>query len=58
MPIESKYAAGAAVIGFLAALVLSHGSLAAALGALGLIAGLGWVAHRIFQRRAAGGQDE
>lgn len=50
MPIESKYAAGAAVVGFLLALVLTHGSLVAAFGTLALIAGVGWAAHRIFQR--------
>jgi hypothetical protein len=48
--IESKYAVGAAVLGFLLALVLSHGSLIAGFGALALIAGVGWVGQRTFQR--------
>jgi hypothetical protein len=60
--IESKYAVGAAIAGFLVALVLSHGSLMAGLGALALIAGLGWAWQRIFQRRGGqqgeGRQDE
>jgi hypothetical protein len=46
-PIESKYMAGAAVVGFLLTLLLTDGSLIAAFGALGLIAGIGWVAHRL-----------
>ncbi len=46
-PIENKYIAGAAVLAFLLALLLSHGSLFAAFGALALIAGIGWVAHRL-----------
>jgi hypothetical protein len=45
--IESKYAAGTAVVGFMLALLLSHGSLFAAFGALALIAGLGWAGRRI-----------
>ncbi len=48
-PIENKYVAGAAVVAFLLALLLSHGSLFAAFGALALIAGIGWAAHRIRQ---------
>jgi hypothetical protein len=48
--IESKYAVAAAVVGFLLALLLSHGSLVAGLGTLALIAGLGWAGRRIFQR--------
>jgi len=50
-PIENKYITGAAVVAFLLALLLSHGSLFAAFGALALIAGLGWVAHRILHPR-------
>jgi hypothetical protein len=50
VPIESKYVAGAAVVGFLLALLLTHGRLVAAFGTLALIAGLGWAAHRILQR--------
>ena len=46
-PIESKYTAGAAVVGFLLTLLLTDGSLIAAFGALGLMAGIGWVAHRL-----------
>jgi hypothetical protein len=56
--IESKYAGGAAVVGFLLALTLSHGSLMAGLGALALIAGIGWAGRRIFERRGTGGQDD
>ncbi len=52
--IESKYAVGAAVLGFLLALILSHGSLMAGLGALALIAGLGWAGQRIFARHRSG----
>jgi hypothetical protein len=48
--IESKYAVGAAVLGFLMALVLSHGSLIAGFGALALIAGVGWAGQQMFQR--------
>jgi hypothetical protein len=48
--IESKYAVGVAVIGFLLALVLSHGSLMAGFGVLALIAGLGWAWQRIFSK--------
>jgi hypothetical protein len=46
-PIESKYAAGAAVAGFLLTLLLTDGGLIAAFGALGLIAGIGSVAHHL-----------
>ena len=56
--IESKYAVGAAVAGFLLALVLSHGSLIAALGALALIAGIGWAVRRIFERHGVGRQND
>ncbi len=48
--IESGYAVGAAVLGFLMALVLSHGSLIAGFGALALIAGVGWAGQQMFQR--------
>ena len=44
-PIESKYMAGAAVVGFL----LTGGSLIAAFGALALVGGAGWVAHRLLR---------
>jgi hypothetical protein len=46
-PIESKYMAAVAVVGFLLALLLSHGSLFAAFGALALVAGIGWVARHV-----------
>jgi hypothetical protein len=46
-PIESKYIAVAAVVGFLLALLLSDGSLLPAFGAFALVAGLGWVAQRL-----------
>ncbi len=49
MPIESKYVAVAAAIGFLAVLWLTGGSLYAAFGTLALIAGIGWVVHKIFR---------
>jgi hypothetical protein len=48
-PIESKYMAGAAVVGFLLALLLTGGSLIAAFSALALIGGVGWVAHRLLR---------
>ena len=47
MPIESKYAAIAAVVGFLLMLWLTDGSLIAAFGVLTLIAGVGWAARRL-----------
>jgi hypothetical protein len=47
-PIESKYMAGAAVVGFLLMLLLTGGSLFAAFGALALIGGIGWIALRLF----------
>ncbi len=56
--IESKYAAGAAAICFLLALVLSHGSLIAGFGALALIAGMGWAARRIADRHGGGDRDD
>jgi hypothetical protein len=46
--IESRFAVAAAVVGFLLALVLSHGSLMVGLGVLALIAGAGWAYQRIF----------
>jgi hypothetical protein len=49
MPIENKYMAVAAVIGFLVMLWLTGGSLYAAFGALALIGGIGWVAHKLFR---------
>ncbi len=48
-PIESKYMAGAAVVGFLLTLLLTGGSLIAAFGVLALIGGVGWVAHRLLR---------
>ncbi len=53
MLIENKYAAIAAVIGFLLALWLSGGSLTAAFGVLALIAGVGWAVRRIRKLAAA-----
>ena len=47
MLIENKYAAIAAVIGFLLTLWLSEGSLTAAFGVLALIAGIGWAVRRM-----------
>ena len=49
-PLENKYMVVGAVVAFLLALLLSHGSLFAAFGALALIAGIGWVAHRLLRR--------
>ncbi len=48
-PIESKYMAGAAVVGFLLTLLLTGGSLIAAFGTLALIGGVGWVVHRLLR---------
>ena len=48
-PLENKFMVVAAVLAFLLALVLSNGSLFVALGALGLIAGFGWVALRLLR---------
>jgi hypothetical protein len=48
-PIESKYMAGAAVAGFLLTPLLTGGSLIAAFGALALVGGIGWVAHRLLR---------
>ena len=55
--IENNYTVGAAVVCFLLALVLSHGSLMAGLGALALIAGIGWVGRRGLERFHDGGRD-
>ena len=48
-PIENKYMAGAAVVGFLVTLLLTGGSLIAAFGALALICVIGWSAHRMLR---------
>lgn len=48
-PVENKYMAMAAVAGFLLTLLLTEGSLIAAFGALALIAGIGWTAHRLLR---------
>jgi ABC-type Fe3+ transport system permease subunit len=48
-PIESKYMASAAVVGFLLTLPLTGGSLIAAFGVLALLGGIGWVAHRLLR---------
>jgi hypothetical protein len=48
--IEGKYVAIAPVVGFLMALVLSHGSPAVGLGVLALIAGTGSAERKIFER--------
>ena len=48
-PIESKYMAGAAVLEFLVTLLLTGDSLIAAFGALALIGGIGWIAHRLLR---------
>ena len=45
--IENKYAAIAAVFGFLLVLWLTDGSMFAALGVFALIAGIGWAARRL-----------
>jgi len=52
--IESKYEVGAAVVGFLLALLFSHGRLMVGLGALALIAEVGRVGQRIFQHHREG----
>ncbi len=51
MLIENKYAIIAAVVAFLLVLRLTGGSMFAALGALGLIAGVGWAARRLLRHR-------
>ena len=47
--IENKYAAAAAVVGFLLAVWLSDGSLMAGFGAFALIAGIAWAIHRMLR---------
>lgn len=47
MPIENKYVVIAAVILFLAAVVLTDGSLWAGFAMLGLVAGIGWAVRRL-----------
>jgi hypothetical protein len=49
LPVENKYVAVAAAIGFLLALWLTDGSLRAAFGVLALVAGIGWIAHRLLR---------
>jgi len=46
--IENKYAAIAAVVGFLLTLWLTDGSMIAAFGVLALIAGTAWAVRRLF----------
>jgi predicted RND superfamily exporter protein len=46
--IENKYAAIAAVVGFLLTLWLTDGSMIAAFGILALIAGAAWAVRRLF----------
>jgi len=46
-PVESKYFAITAVVGFLLALLLTGGSLIAAFGAFAAIAGTGWAVYRV-----------
>jgi len=48
LPIESKYMAIAAAVGFLLTLLVTRGSLMFAFGVLALIAGVGWAARQIF----------
>ena len=47
LPIENKYTAIAAVVGFFLMLWLTDGSLIAAFGVLALIAGIGWAVRRL-----------
>ncbi len=49
--IESKYASGAAVIGLLLAVLLTHGNLWADFGVLALISGLGRANRLNFPKR-------
>jgi hypothetical protein len=49
LPIENKYIAIAAAVGFLLMLWLTDGSMVAAFGVLALIAGIGWAARRLRQ---------
>jgi hypothetical protein len=46
LPIESKYVAIAAAVGFMITLLITDGSLMSAFGVLAAIAGIGWVVHR------------
>lgn len=55
---ESKYAVAAAVVGFLFALVLSHGSPIAGLGVLARIAGIGWAGRPILERRGSDSHED
>jgi len=48
LPIESKYMAIAAAVGFMLTLLVTRGSLMFAFGVLALIAGVGWAARQIF----------
>ena len=48
LPIENKYMAIAAAVGFMITLLITHGSLMYAFGVLALIAGIGWIARRVF----------
>jgi len=47
--IESKYMAIAAAVGFMITLLITDGSLMFAFGVLALIAGVGWVMHRLLR---------
>jgi hypothetical protein len=47
LPIENKYTALAAAVGFMLTLWLSDGSMIAAFGVLALIAGTGWAIRRL-----------
>jgi hypothetical protein len=51
MLIENKYVAIAAAAGFLAAVLLSHGSLMAGFGVLALVAGAGWAVRQLHHHR-------
>jgi len=51
MLIENKYVAIAAAAGFLAAVLLSHGSLMAGFGVLALVAGAGWAFRQLHHHR-------
>jgi hypothetical protein len=48
-PLDNKFFVVAAVVAFLLSVLLSRGSLLAGFGALALIAGLGWVVHRLLR---------
>jgi hypothetical protein len=47
LPIESKYIAIAAAVGFLLMLWLTDGSMIAAFGIFALLAGFGWAVQRL-----------